>query len=325
MIEVKHLVKDYGPLRALDGISFSVGAGEVAGFLGPNGAGKTTCMKIVTGFISATSGSVTVNGQDTVEQGVEARRLMGYLPENAPVYGEMTVGEYLSFIARIRNIPKRSIARRVMEVAETTGVEHRLNQETGTLSRGFRQRTGLAAALIHNPQILVLDEPTSGLDPNQIMEIRALIRDIGRDRTVILSTHNLAEVTAVCNRIIIVHLGRIVADGSCDAISREHGHADSCLVSFSTGGSLPGPEEVATELRQIDGCIDVLPIRDGAAQQLTFRLRSAPGLDLRPFIFSIAARRNWGLVELRSEQLDLETIFSRLTRQAIWAGDRWET
>lgn len=323
MIEVRRLVKDYGPLRALDGISFSVGAGEVAGFLGPNGAGKTTCMKIVTGFISATSGSVAVNGLDTVDQGVEARRLMGYLPENAPVYGEMTVGEYLTFIARVRMIPKRSIARRVMEVAETTGVQHRLNQETGTLSRGFRQRTGLAAALIHNPQILILDEPTSGLDPNQIVEIRSLIRDIGRDRTVILSTHNLAEVTAVCNRIIIVHLGRIVADGTCDAISRDHGHADSCLVSFSTDG-LPDHGEVAADLGRLEGCMDVTPVRDGVRQQLTFRLRAESGRDLRPAIFSLAAARNWGLVELRSERLDLETIFSRLTRQATWAGDRWE-
>ncbi len=314
MIEVNHLVKDYGPIRALDGVSFSVSRGEVVGFVGPNGAGKTTCMKILTGFISATSGGATVDGRDVVEDGVEVRALMGYLPENAPVYSDMTVREYLTFVARLRRIPPRSIERRVRETAELVGLAGRLSQETGTLSKGFRQRTGLAQALIHNPPVLVLDEPTTGLDPNQIVEIRNLIRDIGRDRTVILSTHNLAEVTAVCNRIVIIHQGRIVADGTQERIRDEHGGAHSVIACFLPG---PDPDAVSAALSGLDCGPSIESVE---TDPLRFRVRSAGDSDIRPAIFDLAVRHGWTLVELKNERLDLEMIFQRLTRPAHFGG-----
>jgi ABC-2 type transport system ATP-binding protein len=316
MIEVTHLVKDYGPLRALDGVSFKVDTGEVVGFLGPNGAGKTTCMKIITGFISATSGTVTVDGLDSVDSGVQVRAKMGYLPENAPVYGEMTVREYLKFIGRVRSIPEKSIGRRIQEIAVTTGLDQRMDQETGTLSRGFRQRTGLAAALIHNPEILILDEPTTGLDPNQIVDIRNLIRELGRDRTVILSTHNMSEVTAVCNRILIVHQGRIVADGTNSEIRAAHGGGDSCLVTIAAGPSVQNADAVRVRLEAVDGCSGVNQVESPEAGGISFRVTGGDGAQLRGRIFELAVASNWKLVELRSEQLDLETIFHRLTRQA---------
>lgn len=310
MIEVNHLVKDYGPIRALDGVSFSVSRGEVVGFVGPNGAGKTTCMKILTGFISATSGGATVDGRDIVDDGVEVRALLGYLPENAPIYTDMTVREYLAFVARLRRVPYRSIERRIRETADMVGLSDRLDQETGTLSKGFRQRTGLAQALIHNPPILVLDEPTTGLDPNQIVEIRNLIRDIGRDRTVILSTHNLAEVTAVCNRIIIIHRGRIVADGTPGQIRDTHGGAGCVVADFETGPDGPDGRVIRDAISSIPGCLSVEwdPGTPGR-----FRVRADSGIDLRPHLFRLAVRGGWTVQELKNEQLDLEVIFARLT------------
>jgi len=310
VIEVNHLVKDYGPIRALDGVSFSVSRGEVVGFVGPNGAGKTTCMKILTGFISANSGGATIDGRDIVDDGVEVRALLGYLPENAPVYTDMTVREYLKFVARLRRVPARSIERRIRETADMVGLSDRLDQETGTLSKGFRQRTGLAQALIHNPPILVLDEPTTGLDPNQIVEIRNLIRDIGRDRTVILSTHNLAEVTAVCNRIIIIHQGRIVADGTPEQIRETHGGARCVVAAFETGPEGPDGSVIRQAIASLPGCLSV-DIEPGAPGR--FRIRGDIGIDLRPHLFRLAVRSGWTMHELKNDQLDLELIFARLT------------
>lgn len=310
MIEVSNVAKDYGPVRALDGVSFSVSRGEVVGFLGPNGAGKTTCMKIITGFISASAGTVTINGLDIVDHGVQVRALMGYLPENAPVYSEMTVREYLRFVARIRRISNASIDRRIAETAATVGILDRLDQEVGTLSKGFRQRTGLAQAMIHNPDILILDEPTSGLDPNQIVEIRELIREIGRDRTVILSTHNLPEVTAVCNRVLVVHRGRIVADGSPQGIRAEHGGGNTCYVEVA---DVPDVDAAAVgrALAALDGCEGVDRKPENA--DFCFSLHVAEGRDLRPDVFRLAVSSGWTIVELKNEQQDLETIFHRLT------------
>jgi ABC-2 type transport system ATP-binding protein len=310
MIEVSDVAKDYGPIRALDGVSFSVSRGEVVGFLGPNGAGKTTCMKILTGFISASAGTVTINGKDIVDHGVQVRALMGYLPENAPVYSEMTVREYLKFVAGIRGIARTSMDRRISETASTVGILDRLDQEIGTLSKGFRQRVGLAQAMIHNPEILILDEPTSGLDPNQIVEIRELIREIGRDRTVILSTHNLPEVTAVCNRVLIVHRGKIVADGSPQDIRTRHGGGNSCFVEIARTSA----EEAAVieqALAGMDGCLSVE--RCAGTVNYCFRVHAANDRDLRPDLFRLAVSSGWTVVELKNEQQDLETIFHRLT------------
>ncbi len=311
MIEVQNLVKDYGPIRALGGVSFSVQRGEVVGFLGPNGAGKTTCMKIVTGFIAATSGSVTVDGKDVVEDGVEVRRRIGYLPENAPVYPDMTVREYLAFVAGVRGITKADIARRLNDVALRVGIVNVLDQEIGTLSKGYRQRTGLAQAMIHDPEILILDEPTSGLDPNQIVEIRALIKDLGKDRTVILSTHNLPEVTATCNRILLIHRGRLVANGTPGSISAAHGGNNNFLVEVDVREGARPPADL---LARLPGVKSVLPAdRPGAAGE-PLRVEATGDADLRPAIFDLAVKSGWALLELRRERLDLETIFQRLTQ-----------
>jgi ABC-2 type transport system ATP-binding protein len=311
MIEVRNLVKDYGPIRALAGVSFTVQRGEVVGFLGPNGAGKTTCMKIVTGFIAATSGSVTVDGKDVVEDGVEVRRRIGYLPENAPVYPDMTVREYLAFVAGIRAIPKNDIVRRINDVAMRVGIVNVLGQEIGTLSKGYRQRTGLAQAMIHDPEILILDEPTSGLDPNQIVEIRELIHDLGRDRTVILSTHNLPEVTATCNRILLIHRGKLVADGTPASISAAHGGGNTFLVEVDRR---QGAHPVADVLGRLPGVLSVLPIDRPEAVGEPLRIAASGDADLRPAIFDLAVKSGWALLEVRRERLDLESIFQRLTQ-----------
>ena len=315
MIEVANLVKDYGPIRALNQVSFLVNKGEVVGFLGPNGAGKTTCMKIITGFIAASSGSVKVDGRDVVEHGVEVRRRLGYLPENAPVYQDMTVREYLAFVAEIRGVPRDQLKRRIQDVAMTVGLLNVLDQEIATLSKGYRQRAGLAQAMIHNPEILILDEPTSGLDPNQIVEIRELIKEVGRDRTVILSTHNLPEVTATCNRIIVIHRGRIAADGTPEQIRERHGGGNTVRVELACGN---GAERAADVLGRIENVRSALLLeepavgRDGAGA-LAFRVDAAGDADVRPAIFEAAVKARWGLVELRRERLELETIFQRLT------------
>jgi ABC-2 type transport system ATP-binding protein len=312
MIEVKDLTKEYGPIRALRGVSFVIEKGEVVGFLGPNGAGKTTCMKIVTGFISATSGTVTVDGMDVVEHGVRIRKLMGYLPENAPLYPDMTVRDYLHFVSTVRGVPREATATRVDEVARTVGINERLDQEIGTLSKGFRQRTGLAQAMIHDPGILILDEPTSGLDPNQIVEMRALIKDLGKDRTVILSTHNLPEVTATCNRIIIIHAGRIVADGQPGDIQAAHGGGNSFLVEVARAG---GDQEsaVAVVLCRLKGIRTVSPLTGADSATSSFRVEAADDSDPRPDIFASCVESGWTLLGLRRERLDLEAIFQRLT------------
>ncbi|MBM4396090.1 MAG: ATP-binding cassette domain-containing protein [Deltaproteobacteria bacterium] len=315
MIEVSSLAKEYGPIRALQGVSFSVSRGEVVGFLGPNGAGKTTCMKIITGFIAATSGTATVDGKDVVTDGVDVRRRIGYLPENAPLYSDMTVSEYLAFVAGVRGVPKDAIAKRINDVAMTVGLLNVLGQEIGTLSKGYRQRAGLAQAMIHDPEILILDEPTSGLDPNQIVEIRELIRTIGKDRTVILSTHNLPEVTATCNRIIIIHRGRIVADGTPDQIRGKHGGGNTFVVELARRDGIDRAPSVLAGLAAVR---QVLPIERaeapaGAAATATFRIDAAGDADVRADVFDACVKSGWTLVELKRERLDLESIFQRLT------------
>lgn len=311
MIEVTNLTKDYGQIRALDGVSFTVEKGEVVGFLGPNGAGKTTCMKIITGFIAASSGDAAIEGQDVVEHGVAVRRRLGYLPENAPVYTDMTVREYLEFIATVREVPKDRVAERIGQVTDVTGVRDRLDQEIGTLSKGFRQRVGLAQAMIHNPEILILDEPTSGLDPNQIVEIREVIKELGKDRTVILSTHNLPEVTATCNRIIIIHRGRIAADGTPDQIQGLHGGGNTFLVEVQTAGE----KDLQDALSGLQHVKDVLPVEKNTEGHEAYRVEADEGVDLRADLFQCCVKAGRTLVELRRERLDLESIFQRITLQ----------
>lgn len=311
MIEVSQLSKDYGPIKALDGVSFKVEKGEVVGFLGPNGAGKTTCMKIITGFLAASSGTVTVDGKDVVEHGVAVRKRLGYLPENAPLYPDMTVREYLAFVADLREVPKDAMSTRIKEVAMTVGIVDRLEQEIGTLSKGYRQRAGLAQAMIHNPEILILDEPTSGLDPNQIVEIRSLIKEVGKDRTVILSTHNLPEVTATCNRIVLIHRGKLVADGTPESISKSHGGGNTFRIELDSAD----PVAAKNVLLGIDGVKSVNVVDVPGSVGAVFRVSAVDERDLRKDLFSLAVTKGLTVLELQRERLDLETIFQRLTVQ----------
>lgn len=218
MIHVEGLFKSFGSTQAVAGIFFHVTKGEVVGFLGPNGAGKTTTMRIMTGFLSADSGRVEIDGLSVTTDAIETRRRIGYLPENAPLYTDLEVTDYLSYMATLRNVPKDQFARRLREVIDIAGLGNVVGRPIGQLSKGYRQRVGLAQALIHDPPILILDEPTSGLDPNQIVEIRKLIQDLGKERTVILSTHILQEVEATCTRALIINRGRLVAQGSIDEL-----------------------------------------------------------------------------------------------------------
>jgi len=310
MIEVNNLVKDYKVVRALDGVSFKIEKGEVVGFLGPNGAGKTTCMKIITGFISATAGEVKVASLDVVENGVEVRKRIGYLPENAPLYPDMTPREYLAFVSTLRGIDSKEVPKRIEKVAQVVGITDRLDQEIGTLSKGYRQRVGLAQAMIHDPEILILDEPTSGLDPNQIVEMRDIIKEIGKQRTVILSTHNLPEVTATCNRIIIIHKGRIAADGTPDQIQSAHGGGNFYLVEVEKHDSV----DLASLFSSIAGAKNVAMLASsGTSQRL--RIEGVENKDLRKDIFELCVQKGLTLLGLQRERLDLETIFQRITVQ----------
>jgi ABC-2 type transport system ATP-binding protein len=310
MIEVNNLVKDYKVVRALDGVSFKIEKGEVVGFLGPNGAGKTTCMKIITGFISATAGEVKVASLDVVENGVEVRKRIGYLPENAPLYPDMTPREYLAFVSTLRGIDSKEVPKRIEKVAQVVGITDCLDQEIGTLSKGYRQRVGLAQAMIHDPEILILDEPTSGLDPNQIVEMRDIIKEIGKQRTVILSTHNLPEVTATCNRIIIIHKGRIAADGTPDEIQSAHGGGNFYLVEVEKHDSV----DLRSLFSGIAGVKHVAMLASsGTSQRL--RIEGVENKDLRKDIFELCVQKGLTLLGLQRERLDLETIFQRITVQ----------
>lgn len=310
MIQVNGLTKSYGEIEALKGISFEIARGEIVGFLGPNGAGKTTTMKILTGYTPQTEGSVTIDGMDVNEQGLAVRRRIGYLPESTPLYPEMLVYDYLSYVAAIRGKRGKDVHASITRVVNLCGLADRVGQEIGTLSKGYRQRVGLAQALIHEPDILILDEPTSGLDPNQIVEIRNLIRDLGEDRTIILSTHNLPEVMATCNRMLIVHEGRLVADGTPSQLqAREEENPRVRVVlgnvdAEAARGALSGLDGV----HAVDGAVTV---EAGAS---AFELQAARGVDVRPAVFALVRDRGWELVELHRQVLDLEGIFRKLTK-----------
>lgn len=320
MIEVKDLTKAYGSIKALDGVTFEVHRGEVLGFLGPNGAGKTTTMKILTCFIAPTSGSASVAGLDIFKNPLEVRRRVGYLPENAPLYPDMRVTEYLDFVGEVRSMTRADRTRAIDRVISECGLEEVLDQEIRTLSKGYRQRAGLAQAMIHDPQILVLDEPTSGLDPNQIAEIRQLIRNIGKERTVILSTHHLAEVQATAGRVLIVHRGRLVADGTPQELERKRGGA-VYDVSLKSEGELA--KEARAAIGALEGVkeVEVVSDSDGEVKLL---VRGKGDRDLREDIFKAAVDRGWVMLGLAMSQVDLEGIFRSLTRDVPVSGDEKE-
>ncbi|MBV9945277.1 MAG: ATP-binding cassette domain-containing protein [Myxococcales bacterium] len=320
MIYANDLSKNFGSFRALDKIHFEVRRGEIVGFLGPNGAGKSTTMRILTCFISPTGGTARVNGHDVFDQSLQVRESLGYLPQRAPLYLEMSVLEYLRFAADLRHLDPDTFKRRARSVVEVCGLAQVLGKEIRHLSHGYRQRVGLAQALIHDPPILILDEPTSDLDPNEKSEFLDYLKQIGKERTVLLSTHNLAEVEASCARAIIVSSGRIVADGPLDEIRAKSGRVRYVVsIQESAGdtpyrgrGALPKKAEVEEAFGKIGGIkkLSELPTDERAHQ---YELVSEQGVDLRPEIFKLVVDRGWVLLELHRDAQTLEDVFRSLT------------
>jgi ABC-2 type transport system ATP-binding protein len=311
MIEVEHLTKRYGPTVAVSDVSFEVQKGEVLGFLGPNGAGKTTTMRVITGYLPPSEGRVRVAGFDVVEESLEAKRRTGYLPENPPVYFDMTVAEYLAFVARIKGVPRREIKKRIAEVSEKVAITDVQQREIGKLSRGYRQRVGLAQALIHNPDVLVLDEPTAGLDPKQIIETRELIRGLAGQHTVVLSTHILPEVSKTCQRVVVINQGKVVAVGAPDELTRWLQGYETVLVTVE------GPAaEVMDKLQRVRGLHWVEP-RETSDGAVTFEIHSEKGLDVRPEVARAVVESQWKLLELKTSGLSLEDIFLKLTTKDV--------
>jgi ABC-2 type transport system ATP-binding protein len=318
MIEVKDLKKNYGTVEALRGITFKVQRGEIVGFLGPNGAGKTTCMKILTGFISATNGTATVDGIDALENSLEVRKKLGYLPENSPLYSDMTVREFLEYITAIRNIQESARNESIAKMADICGINEVLDQEISTLSKGFRQRTGLAQALIHNPDFLILDEPTSGLDPNQIVEMRELIKRLGKERTIILSTHNLPEVMATCNRIIIIHRGSIVADGTPAEIRDKYEGKTNYFLKIQKnieGNGIINPAHVQNIILGNQNVKSIVETASDLQDTMDFKIETKENVDIRTFLYKTCVENKWSLVEVKRDVLDLEAIFRKLTQE----------
>ncbi|HEY8968031.1 MAG TPA: gliding motility-associated ABC transporter ATP-binding subunit GldA [Puia sp.] len=297
-IEIKDLVKIYGEQKAVDGISFKVGKGEIVGFLGPNGAGKSTTMKIITGYLGQDSGEVSVCGIPVKEAPLDTRKKIGYLPEANPLYPDMYVREYLDFIADVHAVPDKK--QKIESVISTVGLTPENKKKLGQLSKGYKQRVGLAAALLHEPEVLILDEPTSGLDPNQIIEIRDTIRKLGKDRAVLFSSHILQEVEALCDRVIIINKGRLIADSPLDKLRLER-RSNSLRVAFK--------EELApSQLASLKG---VTAVRKLSAQE--WELQAEEEADVKKQLLGLALQNNWNIVSLQSENQSLEDIFRRLT------------
>lgn len=310
MIRVSHLTKHYGQIHAVDDLNFEIGAGEVVGFLGPNGAGKSTTMNILTGYLSATHGTVEVDEVDILDDPMHARRKIGYLPETPPLYPEMTVREYLRFVAEIKGVAKTTRKEQVDRQMETVGADEVADRLVGNLSKGYRQRVGLAQALMGNPSVLILDEPTSGLDPRQIIEIRELIREIGKDRTVVLSSHILPEVSAIARRLMIIHQGRIVADGSPQGLAGEYFGEGAILVTVEATS-----DAVRAALRPVSGVAAVDVVRSGDADCVDATVRSTAGRDIRREVYAALAKANLPVLEMRSQSMSLEDLFLRLTSE----------
>lgn len=300
-LKVQELTKIYGEQKAVDHISFEAGKGEILGFLGPNGAGKSTTMKIATCYIPPTSGVVTVAGYDVVESPLEVRKNVGYLPEHNPLYLDMYVHEYLEFIGSLHSLKGSKLKDRVKEMVDMTGLTLEQNKKLGALSKGYRQRVGLAQAMIHEPQVLILDEPTTGLDPNQILEIRSLIKNIGKEKTVLFSTHIMQEVQALCDRVVIINRGKIVADNRVSELKGLQASGKKIIVEFS------GEIEVEY-LKSLSGVNEVKHTAGGK-----YELLSSGENDVRGAIFKLASERNWTLIGLNQEEHSLENIFRDLT------------
>lgn len=315
MVEVRSLTKDYGAQRAVSEIGFQVSRGEVVGFLGPNGAGKTTTMRMITGFLRPNGGSAFIDGINVGEEPNRAQQLVGYLPENAPLYDDMMVLEFLEFVAELRRVEAALRRKAIRNICERCGLMSVLGKDIGQLSKGFRQRVGLAQAMVHDPNLLILDEPTSGLDPNQIVEIRELIKDLGREKTVILSTHILPEVQATCGRIIIINEGKMVADDTPEALTEGNAGAVIKLVVKAKNGEPLDKDRVHGILTDLPG-VHRVDAHDGEGNStLGFRLHAGDGSsDPRASIFGAAVNNDFVLLDMHRERVSLEDTFRRLTR-----------
>ena len=314
MIEVQNLTKRYGPVTAVDDVTFRAEAGEILGFLGPNGAGKTTTMRVITGYMPATGGKVSVAGYDVFEKPIEAKRRTGYLPETPPLYPDMTVREYLMFVSKIKGVPRREARSRVDAVMKRTWVTDMAHRHCGKLSKGYRQRVGLAQAIMHNPDVLVLDEPTAGLDPKQIIEARQLIRELGGTHTIILSTHILPEVSQTCQRVVIINRGKVVAVDTPENLTARLRGSETMFLQVAGP-----PDAIGAALSTVAGVMRAKTTvgRDGVVE---VEVESEKGRDVRRDLASLVVTRGWGLLELRPMRMSLEDIFLSLTTEEPAAG-----
>jgi ABC-2 type transport system ATP-binding protein len=306
MIKVEHLTKKYGTFTAVNDISFEVEKGEIVGFLGPNGAGKSTTMKILTSYLPATSGRASIAGFDVFEQSIEARKRTGYLPENTPLYPDMKVGEYLRYRAALKGVPRSKMRERVGDVLDLCHLADREKQLIGSLSKGYRQRVGLADALVHDPEMLILDEPTIGLDPNQIRTVRELIKNLAHKRTVLISTHILPEVEIMCSRVIVIHKGKIRATDTAENLLKNHRAVGEMRLEARVGA-----DNAAEALTGIAGVKNVTEEKDGDWSAFTLRLdaNAAPGEQ----VMKLAVQRNWAIREMHQKRATLEDVFAELT------------
>jgi len=319
VIEVQHLTKRYGRVTAVDDVSFRVERGEILGFLGPNGAGKTTTMRILTGFMPATDGKAIVAGFDVFDQPIEAKRRTGYLPETPPLYPDMSVLEYLEFVAKIKGVPSNERSSRIKQVMQRTRIDDVAGRQCAKLSKGYRQRVGLAQAILHNPDVLILDEPTAGLDPKQIIETRQLIKELAGDHTIILSTHILPEVSQTCQRVVIINKGRVVAVDTPDNLTARLRGSETLFVQVDAAGAdaagvlghIPGVTRVAESER-----------RNGV---VGYEVASETGRDVRRDLARAIVSNGWGLLELRPMRMSLEEIFLSLTTDETAAAAKEET
>lgn len=307
MIEVENLTKYYGATKAIDNISFHVNKGEILGFLGPNAAGKTTTMRILTCFFPATSGSARVAGFDVFSESLDVRKRIGYLPENVPLYTDMTVSSYLNFVAQVKGVPYRERKESVKRVIDHCGIGKFSHRIIGKLSKGYRQRVGLAQALLNDPEVLILDEPTVGLDPKQIIEIRNLIRDLAGKRTIILSTHILPEVSMTCQRVIIINEGKVVTIDTPENLNKRL--KKSTEIQLAIEGP---PDSIMQCLRNVNGVLDIRKEDDSEENASRYIVKTDKKMDIRKELSKSIVQNNWGLLEMKSIDLSLEDIFIKL-------------
>ncbi|MCD6307952.1 MAG: ATP-binding cassette domain-containing protein [Candidatus Latescibacteria bacterium] len=309
MIQMQNLTKFYGDFKAVDNISFDVRDGEILGFLGPNGAGKTTTLKMLTCYMPPTKGSISFNDLDVLEDSMEIRRMIGYLPESAPLYEYMSVREYLDYICDLREIKGQRRNDRMDAMIYTCGLSRMIGKNIGELSKGYRQRVGIAQAMIHEPEILILDEPTVGLDPNQIVEIRNLIKEVGREKTVMLSTHILSEVEATCDRVVIIAAGEIVADGTPDTLRKDM--AGKSVLNLELKGDVPDAARVYSSIPGVEN-VETLTKSDGGSTLLAINVLK--GYDVREETFRASIDNGWTIFEMHLDKTNLEDVFRQLTK-----------